>query len=641
MISARIKSPWPLLAWTLLFLVCVAAYWPGLKGPFVFDDFASIADLGDLGGVTDWNTFKAFVFGGHSGPTGRPLALLTFLIDANNWPADPWPFKRTNLIIHLLNAALLGVLTRLVLRVLDTDAARSRWVTLVAVGAWMLHPFLVSTTLYAVQRMAQLSTLFVFVGLAGYLLGRMQLSSNAKRAYWIMTFSIGLCTLLGMLAKENAILLPVLAGVAEITIVASRRGQLGALNRTWAALFLVLPTVVIALYLGERLFRPDFLEVAAKRDFSIYERLLTQARILMEYLSNWFVPQLYTTGVFQDHVLPSRGLLSPATTLLSILLHMFAISVLLVKRNKWPLLAFAGLFFYAGHLLESTLLNLELYFEHRNYLSAAFLLLPLTVAVHAKAGARGFATVSVIVLCGLAGFTRYSADIWSSYPRMVEASAQKAPTSARAQQQYALNLFNAQRYDEALAVIESAITSIPARPELQLTRLTMLCENGALSAEQFAASSSAIAELPYDARSLGVYQRFVNSVAADRCREVATTDLTRLFSSMLENTANNDPALPAYSQLQFLLGLTYARTGDGSRTIAAFERSLSSRPGAGHAMMMAAVLANNAMYAEALQLSDIALTDVRKSATSALQGTRVSEADILDFQEKVREAAGD
>jgi hypothetical protein len=94
------------LSWLGVMVMTVLAYWPGLSGPFMLDDYGAIAALGKYDGVRDWETFKAYVFGGHSGPTGRPVSLLTFLIDSQNWPADPWPFKRTNLIIHLLNGVL-------------------------------------------------------------------------------------------------------------------------------------------------------------------------------------------------------------------------------------------------------------------------------------------------------------------------------------------------------------------------------------------------------------------------------------------------------------------------------------------------------------------------------------------------------
>ena len=82
---------------TLLALACVMIYWPGLSGPFLFDDFANLDALGQYNGVRDWQTFKLFVLGNASGPTGRPIAMLSFLIDARNWPTDPRPFKTTNL----------------------------------------------------------------------------------------------------------------------------------------------------------------------------------------------------------------------------------------------------------------------------------------------------------------------------------------------------------------------------------------------------------------------------------------------------------------------------------------------------------------------------------------------------------------
>ncbi|MCP5091726.1 MAG: hypothetical protein GY949_12460, partial [Gammaproteobacteria bacterium] len=302
--------------WVILFVVGIFAYFPGLKGPFMLDDLGSIAELGHLGGVKDWSSFKVFVLGGHAGPTGRPLALLSFLIDANNWPTDPWPFKRTNLVIHLINGALLGVLIGRILALLQFDKQNARWIALLSAACWLLHPFLVSTTLYAVQRMAQLSTLFVLAGLVSYLYGRSLIDTNKTKAYWIMSLSVGLFTFLAMVSKENGILLPFLIVVVESTVVASQQPRLAHLNRYWAAAFLILPSLVIASYLGTKFFTDDFFEVVPPREFSIYERLLTQPRILVDYLRHWFIPELYTTGVFQDHFIKSTGVLSPVTTLL-------------------------------------------------------------------------------------------------------------------------------------------------------------------------------------------------------------------------------------------------------------------------------------------------------------------------------------
>ncbi len=222
------------------------------------------------------------------------------------------------------------------------------------------------------------------------------------------------------------------------------------------------------------------------RDYSAYESLLTQARILADYLKHWFIPELYTTGVFQDHFLKSTGILSPVTTLFGALFHIALISVSLVKRREWPLFAFAVLFFYGGHLLESSVLNLELYFEHRNYMTAAFLFLPLVVLLRNKVSQPMFFGVAIAALLVLGSFTRYSATVWQTFPSIVEASARKAPTSARAQAQYATQLFNAGRYEESLQVIDRAVEVIDTEdPLLLINRLIIHCQLGILSTSDF------------------------------------------------------------------------------------------------------------------------------------------------------------
>ncbi len=401
--------------WATLFVLCVMVYWPGLKGPFLLDDFATLSALGEFGGVTDWPTFKAFVFGGSAGPTGRPLALASFLLDANDWPTDAWPFKRTNLVIHLLNGALLGILTTKLLGRLKVAKNDARWVALISTGAWLLHPFLVSTTLYSVQRMAQLATLFVFAGLLLHLYGRSFLHRQPLKAYLIMSGSVGLFTLLATLCKENGILLPVLIGVLEITVIASQGQRLATLNRYWMFVFVVLPSLVVAVFLVSKLTAAEFFDVLPPRDFSAYERVLTQPRVLVDYLRHWFVPAPFTSGVFQDDFTKSAGFFTPLTTALCTLLLASIIVAAVVQRRRWPLFSLAVLFFFGSHLLESTVLNLELYFEHRNYLAAALLFLPPVAWLQRTVRRPLFLVAAAGALLVLAGFTRHTATVWEDY----------------------------------------------------------------------------------------------------------------------------------------------------------------------------------------------------------------------------------
>ena len=633
---ASSPRPWGLLAgWALLFVLAIVAYLPGLSGPFLFDDFGTLAELGQRGGIRDWETFRAFVFGGHAGPTGRPLALLTFLLDATNWPADAWPFKRTNVVIHVINGALLGYVTSQILRVLDFKRDDVRWIAVVAAGCWLLHPFLVSTTLYVVQRMAQLSTLFVFAGLAGHLYGRSMLAERPRRAYVFMTMSIGLFTLLAMLSKENGILLPLLIGTMEVTVFAAARQRAATLSRYWVAVCLVLPSLIIVAYLAMVGIRSSFFEAVPPRDFSIYERLLTQGRILVDYLQHWFIPDVYTTGVFQDHFEKSTGFFEPATTLLGITFHGILIAMAIRMRSRLPLIAFAVLFYYGSHLIESTVISLELYFEHRNYTAAAFLFLPAVAALRTKTRRSLFVLVSVLVLLMLAGFTRYSATIWADYASIVEASATKAPTSARAQAQYATLLYNAGRFDEAAGVLDTGVAKLPHDISLQLSRGIILCNIGILTRDDFRELGKVLSSRAYDPRSIRLYTQLNESVIAGRCPAISADALKAMYVSMLDVPDNADQRSLRYSQIQYFIGYSEVHLRDAENAEQAFRLSLASRPGASHAMMMAAVFASNGYLEQALEFSALALAELDNEEPGLMDGARVGRADILAFREGV------
>ena len=629
--------------WAAVMVCAILAYMPGLAGPFLFDDFGSIKPLGDFGGVTDWESFKVFVFGGHAGPTGRPLALLSFLVDGNGWPTDPWPFKRTNLLIHLITGTTLGILVTLVLKCVQIKRRDAQWIALVATAIWILHPFLVSTTLYIVQRMAQLAALFMFAGLSLYLHGRLKTVTDPRRAYLTMSAAIAVFTLLATFSKENGLLLPVLVGVVELTVVASQRDRLPALNRPWAIVFIAVPSAVVFLYLGSLFLNNGFFDIAPRRDFSMYERFLTQGRVLIDYLQHWYLPKLYTTGVFQDHFIKSTGLFAPVTTVLSFLLHAALIGFAFVKRRELPLLALAILFFYASHLLESTVVNLELYFEHRNYVAAAFLFLPLVEYGFRKASLHIFAVVGIAVLLLVGSFTRYSATVWQSFPSMIESSALKAPTSARAQVQFATILFNAGLVDEAIGVIDQAIATIPNKDQQLLTaKLYILCSRNRLDAAVFDSIATRLSTLPFDSRSLSTYKGFAQEIVTGACPNIDLTRVDTFLSRMLDVPANANPRSLAYSHINYLIGFVRVHSGQPQAAMDAFQQSLDARGGPTHVMLMAALMASNGFNREALVLANRAQQQLRSDISQNPRLTpKVKESDIEQFMETVKSDLAD
>ncbi len=221
----RLVVSLPVLALLALLLLAWAVYWPGRHGSFLFDDYSNLGTLGDYGPIHSFWKAVAFITSGFAGPTGRPVALASFLLDARDWPAAPLPFKLTNVAVHLLCGAVLAGLLRALSRVSGAAPRRAAWVGVLGAGLWLLDPFWVSTTLYVVQRMAMLAALFGLAALWGYVRGRELLAQGRVRTGYLgISVSLGLGTLLATLSKENGALVPLLAWVLEAWVLRRRLG---------------------------------------------------------------------------------------------------------------------------------------------------------------------------------------------------------------------------------------------------------------------------------------------------------------------------------------------------------------------------------------------------------------------------------
>jgi protein O-mannosyl-transferase len=363
-----LRKFWVALAGVLLLTWCV--YRPGLSGGFLFDDFINLNALGSSGPIDNWASFWRYLTSGTADPTGRPIALLSFLIDARDWPADPRHFLRTNLIIHMINGALLYALLRFLGRALgDESETKLTAAPLLAAALWLMHPLFVSTTLYAVQREAMLPATFVLLGLITYSRGRVSFATTeAQRGLMLMWVGICLGTMLALLCKANGMLLPLLAWVLEATVFCGlpklRAGSEAARSLFRAKLWLLwVPSGAVLVYLSH--FLADWTSTPAGRAWTIGQRVLTEPRILLDYLQLLLVPRSVSSGLFNDNYQASHGLFQPATTVLSLLMVIACLLLALRYRAKFPALAGAVLFFFAGQALESSSVPLELYFEHR------------------------------------------------------------------------------------------------------------------------------------------------------------------------------------------------------------------------------------------------------------------------------------
>lgn len=534
-----------------IFLCILLLFWtvytPGVRGGFLFDDYPNLDALGALGGVTNWETFQAFVFSGWSGPTGRPISLASFLLDDNTWPSHaPW-FKQTNLYIHLLCGLLLCWATLLLARNLKSvTEQQAQWIAVLACALWLLHPYMVSTTLYVVQRMAQLATLFSLAGIVLYLYARLSLQKTPRRAYFWMTLAISLFTVLATYSKENGALLPLLILCIEFCLPKD-----GKPAWQWRAIFLWLPSLALGYKLSTYINLSE--NPWPNRNFNMIERLLTEARIVCEYLFHLFVPRIEGNGLYQDGYVISRSLWQPVTTVPAIAFLSGLLGFAFWVRRKAPVVALAVLFFFAAHLMESTVVGLELYFEHRNYQAALFLFLPLAwYSVIWAPRYKLLPVVTVLVLGILTSMTWLRASLWADNDRLELYWVQSATESPRAINSMAAFYINRGEYEKANSYLEEQSQRLDKSSLLTARLLLQKVFVGVATEQDFIVAGERLKYQEFDAQTVKGVRTIVETVVKS-----SNTDYANYSLQLLDVMGSS----PIYNQFQLFIRLQHYLRG--------------------------------------------------------------------------------
>lgn len=455
-------------------MLIYSIYTLGFSFGLSFDDDSNLRALAS---VTDIESAMLYVFSGAAGPLGRPFSLLSFLIDRPNWPHAPSAFMRTNALLHQVNILLVIWFSYLLAPLIPVPATRRTGFSVLVGLLWGASPLLLSSSLMVVQRMNLLSATFVLLGLIGFLKGVVLVRSTRYAGLTVAGSSLVIATAIGMLAKENAILLSVYAlCVTSIFFISGRGdGQSELLPMWWRVPFLYFPLFFVLLYLARYWWLTD--GVYPGRNFDVVQRLITESRILFTYLHMLLLPVRSGIGPYHDGYLVSQGLMDPPCGLVSVVAWGGIIpAALFVRSNRFSLLRFAVLWFVAGHLLESTVVGLELYFEHRNYLPAVGVWIAVAGwAVMSRVARWWRIAIIAILACAQVVILFESARVWSDREMASSVWANDNPGSQRALMLRSSMLAEQGDIDGLLRLVQDVDPRLEAEPDFLFQRLDVYC----------------------------------------------------------------------------------------------------------------------------------------------------------------------
>lgn len=448
----------------ILFCIFIV-YSNSFYGDWVFDDPHNIIHRSEihLEKLSFSNIANTF-FREKNGDTRlyRPVSSLTFGLNWFLGEDNPRGYHVVNLIIHLVATVLVFKITKMLLGLIRYDGNIVFVAGIVAI-LWAIHPIQTQAVSNIVQRMASLAATFYLAGIYYYL----HFKKDKKKKWLAASLTM---FLFAVFSKENAALFPFTIIMIELLLADKLRFK----KKHLLYGSIVTSIIIFSFFV---LFRGDFFQILfegyARRPFTLQERVFTESRIVLFHLYQLFMSPPESFG-FNPPFVTSKNLFQPVNTFFSII-AIFSIIIVagycLVCKNKLiKLCGFSILFFFVHHLVESTILPLELYFEHRNYLPSVFVFIPVAllfgyfVEKYNSSIVKWVMVISLITAIIGMGLTTYNRNfVWQSRITFWKEAIDRNPDSFRpyhnlayAYDPYAVDAVQ-KKLDKAISLYKTAL----------------------------------------------------------------------------------------------------------------------------------------------------------------------------------------
>ncbi|MGZ3597563.1 MAG: hypothetical protein ACXU9E_06620, partial [Syntrophales bacterium] len=317
--------------------------------------------------------YDAFHF---RGDLTRPVSYLSLAINYYFGGLETFGYHLINFIVHYVTAIFLFlfILDTLRLPLLkDRYGEKAYAISALATVFWAINPVQVLAVSYVVQRMASMAGMFYVAAMYFYLKGR---TAEGIRKRAIFFFCCAVAALLAFGSKETAAMLPISLFIYDLFLIQGAERDVVRKNLKFA----FIPFAVVIILANSYLDLSSILDDYRIRSYTLTERLLTEPRVVIFYISLLLYPIHSRLTLLHDFNI-SKSLIDPWSTLPAILIIIFGVGFALTIFRKRPLISFCVLFFLLNHLIEGSFIPVELVFEHRNYIPSMLFFVPVAIFI--------------------------------------------------------------------------------------------------------------------------------------------------------------------------------------------------------------------------------------------------------------------
>jgi protein O-mannosyl-transferase len=410
----------------LLFALGVAAYANSFHGGWQFDDFPNVIenlylrlpalDLHSLG--------RAML---QDGKQNRPFSNLTLALNYYVGGEEVWGYHLINCLLHCLTGAAVFIGLGLIFRRAGLAPERRDLAALLAAAVWLVHPLHPQAVSYIVQRQTVMASCLMLWTLVAYLAAREAGEPKRRRILYLLA---GLAFLGAAGSKEIALITPALILIFELYFY--QNFSFAFIRRRPLAVATALLLMILGLLFALRPeMRAKIFQGYHDFPFTLSERLLTEPRVLIQYLSLILWP-VGSRLSFDHDPLVSTSWFHPWSTAPAILLWLALLAGAVGAARRRPLLSLAVWWYLLNLAMESSFIPLDLMFEHRLYLASLALIVPLAAGIVLAARKTPWATIGLAaVILLLMVNTAMRNRVWQTETTLWRDCVRKVPDKAR------------------------------------------------------------------------------------------------------------------------------------------------------------------------------------------------------------------